>query len=52
MRHSEFNLTRPSKQCKSQIDVVRRKERKIFGEELFCGGDEKWINYRAVLVGN
>ena len=24
----------------------------IFGEELFCGGDEKWINYRAVLVGN
>ena len=41
--------TRPSKQCKSLIDVLILSN---IWRGIFCGGDEKWINYRAVLVGN
>ena len=40
---------RPSKQCKSFIDVLILRN---IWRSIFCGGDEKWINCRAVLVGN
>ena len=42
-------LTRPSKQCKSLIDVLILSN---ILRGIFCGGDETWINYRALLFGN